>query len=123
MFDYYEPVPAPVCPWCGAAFEVWQGKDGPNALFVWRQGDARPVDQRVEDESRTDPARLPEFALPDRFTIHGWCVSGHGTQATGQCREGVWTRFDLSPDDLRYAAEKRERDRIGELRRSWSREP
>ena len=54
MFDYYEPDPALACPVCRAPLAGWQGKDGPCALLVWRQGVASPVDQAVPEESKGD---------------------------------------------------------------------
>jgi hypothetical protein len=51
MFDYYEPVPVLTCPKCGAELREWQGKDGPCALFVWRQHEPNPVGQRAYDNN------------------------------------------------------------------------
>jgi hypothetical protein len=103
MFDYYEPVPAIDCPWCGDDVRVWQGKDGPNALFVWRQGVAHPVDQPVAEESRVDPARYAEFQLPPTFEFTGWCVHDHRVAATGRCVDGTWSSTILDEDDVGQA--------------------
>ena len=120
MFDYYEPVPKQECPWCGGPFRVWQGKDGPNALVVWRQGHRHPVEQRVVEESRVD---VTQFVLPDVFGITGWCENDHMTGASCRCRDGVWQEMSLDEDDLRRAEEQQERDRIQRLRESWRRSP
>jgi hypothetical protein len=118
MFDYYEPVPAPVCPWCDAPFKEWQGKDGPNALFVWRQGDSNPIDQPVVEESRIGPSEYLRYRLPDLFRITDWCVNAHQTEGIGRSADGAWRTFDLDEDGVRRAAEQRERDRIQRLRDS-----
>ena len=34
----------------GKAELLWQGKDGPCALFVWEQGQSAPVEQLVEEK-------------------------------------------------------------------------
>ena len=111
MFDVYQPLPPPSCPWCGAGFRAaWQGKDGPNGLFVWRQGQRHPVDQQVDDEVKIDRERYVEFVLPAEFWISGECEQGHAVGATCRCVAGVWCELDLSAERAR-AAEKAERDR------------
>jgi hypothetical protein len=92
MFDYYEPVPVLACPHCGAPIEVWQGKDGPNVLFVWRQTEPHPVDHPVVEESRIAPSSYADYRLPDVFGIMGWCVNGDQIEAAGTCEDGVWQR-------------------------------
>ena len=49
MFDWYVPDPPLKCPVCGTLLERWQGKDGPCALLVWKQGEAVPVAMRADD--------------------------------------------------------------------------
>lgn len=107
MFDYYDPVPALECPWCGAPFKVWQGKEGPNALLVWRQGHEHPVDQRVVPESRGD---LNAFSLPTTFVIAGSCVNEHVTNARCRCIDRVWQDIAFDEAEQRRAEEWR-RDR------------
>lgn len=120
MFDSYEPEPAVSCPWCALAIGNWQGNDGPNLLFVWRQGERNPVDQAMDPESRFGPERLSEFVLPDVFTMTGWCAADHITDGVGVCAQGTWAKTYIDADVLRRAAEQNERDRIDALRRSWS---
>lgn len=97
MFDWYEPVPPVLCPTCGAVTSGWQGKDGPNALFVWRQGFAHPVSQRVDDPIEDE--RLREFALPAEFQLWTHCPAGHELLAEGSSQRGVWTATTLETDE------------------------
>jgi len=44
MYDSYEPRQTLNCPNCGAVLDKWwQGKDGPNELLLWKEGDGTPV--------------------------------------------------------------------------------
>jgi hypothetical protein len=95
MYDEYEPVPQPRCPWCEAGFSThWQGKDGPNLLLVWRQGERHPVDQSIDEDARMERERYAEFVLPEQFTILGECDNGHFVTARGRCVGGVWRELD-----------------------------
>lgn len=122
MFDDYEPVPAIDCPWCGQLIRLWQGKDGPNVLVRWIQGQRRPVEGLPpESASEVRPAgALDDLELPASFAITGWCPSDHRTEARCSCVDGVWTDSDLS-ETQRLADEATERARVDLLRRSWSR--
>jgi hypothetical protein len=71
MFDYYEPDPPIECPKCGRGLSGWQGKDTHPALFVWRQGVAAPIDQRVDAEVRALPEKLANFRVSSEFWIYG----------------------------------------------------
>ncbi|MCB9492530.1 MAG: hypothetical protein H6674_10745 [Dehalococcoidia bacterium] len=92
LFDWYEPIPPLSCPRCAAALAGWQGKEGAPAQWVWRQGEAAPVDQRVDPEWRSsgDAARLPV-----RFEIYTTCSEGHHVDALGEAPEGIWTHTTL----------------------------
>jgi hypothetical protein len=115
MYDYYEPVPALACLWCGGKTLMWQGKDGPNLLYVWRQGFQAPVDDASDPEYQaTEEVRLAE-RLPEHFTILGVCERDHVMRAEGKCTDGVWTDLDLSVEEAKVE-EKHERDRLRELR-------
>ncbi len=92
MFDWYEPIPALSCPRCAAALDGWQGKDGECALWVWRQGHAEPVDQRVDAEHRSSGSVA---RLPARFVINTTCSRGHHAEAFGEAPEGIWTLTTL----------------------------
>jgi hypothetical protein len=91
-FDWYEPCPPLSCPRCAAPLDGWQGKDGDCDLWVWRQGHATPIDQRVDPEwrSRRDPGRLPA-----RFEIYTTCSRGHHIEAFGDALDGTWTGTTL----------------------------
>ena len=91
MFDTYEPRDAVACATCGAEIGVWQGTDGPCALFLWRQGERHPVDQPVDADARIATERYGEFELPAAFGITGYCAARHRNHCQGKCVEGVWT--------------------------------
>lgn len=90
MFDWYEPTVGAICPSCGQPIIEWQGKSGPCALFVWRQGERHPVGQPIAEESKIEPARYSEFSLPTTFDIWGYCAEQHGWTRECQCTDGVW---------------------------------
>jgi hypothetical protein len=69
MFDWYEPRQIS-CPECGTALDRWQGKDGPCALFVWREGEASPIRQAVEAEVALLPGDLATRRVPASFGIY-----------------------------------------------------
>lgn len=115
MFDHYEPFPALSCPVCGQPLSDWQGKDGPCALLVWRQGCASPVDQAVPDESRADPDVLRALRLPVDFEIYTQCCGGRFF-VTAQCQapDGVWSRTKL---ETAANARQRHQERRGDFRK------
>jgi hypothetical protein len=92
MFDWYEPVPPLSCPRCTAPLDGWQGKDGDCGLWLWRQGHADPVDQRVDPERRSSGSAV---RLPVRFDIYTTCSHGHHVEALGEAPEGTWKRTTL----------------------------
>ena len=96
MFDNYRPDPPLACPRCGKPLEGWQGKEGPCALLVWKQGNAEPVAQLVDDDARGDWTRLRQERLPESFTIYAWDAEGHQVEAKGHAPEGVWTTTTLT---------------------------
>src|SRR5687767_11528379 len=95
MFDWYEPIPGIPCPMCRRDPDGWQGKDGPNALFVWRQGDRHPIGQRADPEAALEPERYAEFGLPAAFRIYAECPEHGDLEAQGWCDQGVWKRTNL----------------------------
>jgi hypothetical protein len=120
MFDDYQPVPAIDCPWCGRLISVWQGRDGPNVLVLWVQGQRRPADALPDEAELRPTGALDELELPESFRIIGWCPADHRTEARCACDDGVWTETDYSKTQ-QLADEATERRRIDLLRRSWSR--
>jgi hypothetical protein len=96
MFDYYQPQPEVACPFCGKELTDWQGKDGPCALFVWRQGVASPVDHPVSDDVRAEPAELARARLPTSFLIYAYCCGPHyPVEAICRAPNGVWSGLEL----------------------------
>lgn len=94
MFDEYIPDPPLPCPACDAVLDGWQGKDGPNALMVWRQGQAAPVDQAIEDEEiRLAPEQLAAFRLPEQFLIYTQCCGARRFFLEAACHApgGIWS--------------------------------
>ena len=69
-----------------------KGKDGPNALFVWPQGEKHPVDQPIAEESRIDVGRHLDYMLPETFEITGWWANGDRLTAKCGCIAGVCRR-------------------------------
>lgn len=89
MFDWYEPDPPIKCVSCTAIPADWQGKEGPNALLVWRQGHLHPVRQAA-DEALAE-AELLAFILPTRFRFSTTCENGHELLFEGRTTDGIWT--------------------------------
>lgn len=86
MFDEFTPVPPLCCPACGKELHGWQGKDGENALMVWQQGVAAPIDQSIDDEDvKLEPEKLAVFRLPERFSIYDFLLQ----RSKFFCRGGV----------------------------------
>lgn len=95
MFGYYIPKPDVSCPACGASNLEWQGKDGPRGLFVWQQGQAAPVDQKVDEECAISLEARAEYRLPSRFEIYTDCDCPTFLTAVGTTEAGAWTRTEL----------------------------
>ena len=93
MFDYFDPDPELPCPACATPLTEWQSKDGLDALFVWRQGNPAPVEQRVDEEVRLLPEQLAQQRLPDGplefYTSCSNCEQR--IDAWGVVQDGVWT--------------------------------
>ena len=96
VFDWYIPVPDVKCSGCGSTLREWQGKDGPCALFVWRQGGESPVDQTADEDSKLPPDRLAPWRLPERFTICSYCGCGRRIDAEGKCDGEAWTSLRIT---------------------------
>src|SRR5258706_14325480 len=95
MFDYYEPDPQISCPKCGVILIEWQGKAGPNGLFVWHQGKLAPVDQRVDDDLKVPQARLTSFRLPEEFEFYSDDCRLHTVLARGKTLNGLWSQTKI----------------------------
>jgi hypothetical protein len=91
MFDWYIPVPDLPCPGCGSTLREWQGKDGPSALFVWRQGTKWPIDQTADEDAKLPPDRSAQWRLPERFVIYSYRDCGQRVEAEGKCDGDTWS--------------------------------
>ena len=112
MFDWYEPDPPLACPVCGQALSEWQGKDGPCALFVWRQGYAAPLRQCVDAEIRLSDDELKHWCLPAEFWIGSSdCACPFEVVAIGRTEHGIWTSTDLiTAENARQLSHERRGD-------------
>jgi hypothetical protein len=97
MFDWYVPDPKVLCPACGTPVVEWQGKDGPNASFVWQQQCAAPVSQRADEDCRLSDEQLQQRRLPKEFIIYPTepCCRGCPTHAIGRTTHDVWAHLEL----------------------------
>src|SRR6478609_3700154 len=96
MFDYYRPTADLRCPVCLRPLPSWQGKDGPNGLFVRAQGIRAPVDQAVDEESRLERDARDRLRLPSRFIIYSHdCPDHRPIDAECVSIDGVWCETAL----------------------------
>ncbi len=97
FFDWYEPRPDLHCPRCDSILQDWQGKDGPCGLFVWRQGEPHPVDQRVDSDVQLPAEKLLSLHLPPQFIIYTECnCSRTLVEVICTAEDGVWTTARLA---------------------------
>ena len=122
MFDEYIPDPPLICPVCGAMLEGWQGKDGPNALMIWKQGSKSPIDQAIDDEDiKLLPEQLATWRLPDEFLIYAACCGGHFFhEAKCYAADETWTRTVLITADTATQGKHESRGRF-RARMRWLR--
>ena len=92
LFDTYEPAIVPTCPVCAEPMAECQGKDGPNALLVWKEDDRLPV-MRRGDHVRDWLDGFP----PDRFYFACWCPNDHPAEFQGEIEDGTWVRTSPAP--------------------------
>src|SRR5262245_35384021 len=91
MFDWYTPKGDLRCPRCGTALREWQGKAGANALVVWTEGEAAPVDQRIDFGSALSSEQRSGLRLPATFNIHSYdCPTHRPVAARCRVESGVW---------------------------------
>ena len=105
MFDYFIPDPPIECPRCDGFLTGWQGKhSGDIGLFVWQQGKATPLDQKVDPEARASELTLGGMRLAPEFDIYGgectqcgfkWWDSAWRVHC--QTEAGVWTQTEIIP--------------------------
>jgi Dehydratase family len=76
----------------------WQGKYGPNGLFVWAEGVSHPVDHDVSEDVYVDEAAREKLALPAHFVIYSYdCSQHYPIEADCYASEGVWIRTTVRP--------------------------
>lgn len=98
MFDYYEPVPSIGCPNCGFEMKNWQGKGGPCALFLWRQGVRSPVQHLVDEDCRLSDHQLSDCHLPEGFLISSYDCPNHAPIfAWCTTTEFIWSNIEIFP--------------------------
>lgn len=98
MFDWYEPEPPLTCPVCGAALRERQGKDAASFLFVWRQGVASPIEQRMDADDKAPDDDREAMRLPERFGIYSYdCAEHPCVEAVCSTEGDVWTRTEVQP--------------------------
>jgi hypothetical protein len=92
MFDWYQPTGRLRCPVDGHLLVTWQGKDGPCAFFLWREGVAHPVDQLADEEVRLSAAQREQWTLPARFIIYSYdCPAHHPVEAICTTHNSIWS--------------------------------
>jgi hypothetical protein len=100
MFDWYRPIAEFKCPICELRLQEWQGKDGPNALFVWQEGIMAPIGQLVDEEVALPLLQRARARLPERFEIYSYdCPRHQPIFARCEAPDGVWTRTVLRPGE------------------------
>ena len=78
--------------------EHWQGKDGPRALFSWREGSAAPITQDADEEIALPLNEREALRLPETFVIYSHdCPEHRPVEARGRCVNGVWAETGLLP--------------------------
>jgi hypothetical protein len=98
MFDYFRPALEQYCPVCRRTLRDWQGKDGPNGLFVWAENSASPIDQLTPEEVRIDRSARERLRLPLRFVIYSYdCPDHQPIEADCHAPKGIWVETHIRP--------------------------
>jgi hypothetical protein len=95
MFDWYRPSGELECPVCGVVLKEWQGKDGPNALFVWSEGEEVPVDQPIDEDAKISEEARRAFRLPQEFQIYSYDCQSHRVLAECRTRDDIWSETSI----------------------------
>ncbi len=88
MFDSYTPKPDLQCPLCHAPLSNWQGKDGPNCLLEFAQGDEVPEGD--------DYGWWREPPPPGRVEIHTSCENRHWVDAEAHLDGRRWVETRIT---------------------------
>jgi hypothetical protein len=76
----------------------WQGKDGPCGLFLWQEGEKRPIDQLADEEACLSGEEQRRFTLPERFLFYSYdCPHHQPIFAIGTTENEIWTSTTLHP--------------------------
>ena len=95
MFDWYKPCGEIECPVCGVVLKEWQGKNGPNALLVWSEGEGAPVDQPIDEDAKISEEARRAFRLPEEFEIYSYDCQHHRVLAKCRTRDGIWSATSI----------------------------
>lgn len=99
MFDHFEPVPPIEVD--GVVLSGWQGKAGPCALYIWRQGKASPIEHAVDQEWKEKPAVVAGIRLPEGesliYTTHP--NDKRWINAAILVRNGTWVETRLRANE------------------------
>jgi len=120
LFDTYIPAEILHCPVCNEKLSDWQGKDGPNGLFVWCENKKAPIAQNAADSNILDVDRA-KFTLPEKFELYSYdCNCKYPVLAIGMCTERTWNRTILITSEN---AVQRKEERKGDFKKrlSWLR--
>ncbi len=90
MFDYYVPQPELQCPLCGDELADFQGKDGPNFLSRFKQGQEIPEHDDWEEDWGIESDRVA-----DRIRIYTSCKNGHWVEAEGRLEGRCWVETKI----------------------------
>jgi hypothetical protein len=102
MFDWYEPSGHLRCPECGTVLPEWQGTDGPCVLYVWKEGETKAADQRVDEDAKADPSVRAAERLPASFEIHSYDCGLHVVTAVCACVGETWDTTVITGVDPQY---------------------
>jgi hypothetical protein len=102
MFDYFMPSSLR-CPRCGSDHFDLQGKPQWACLFVWKEGNRHPIDQRVDDDCRCRD--LSKISLEDTINIYGECIDcGLKIDAIAEVKSGAWASSAIDANIYRATA-------------------
>jgi hypothetical protein len=101
MFDWYRPNQNFECPICRVGLNEWQGKDGPCALFVWREGEVSPLEQPIDEECKLPEEARNTFRLPESFEIYSYDCGRHRVSANCVAKNGVWSETHITAVEIK----------------------
>jgi len=104
-YDICIPDPPQECPRCDGVLTGWETRNEGSFWFVWQQGIAAPIDQRLDADLAVPPERRQALRLPSEFTVFGSECSRCGYKFFGEARcttdgSGIWRTMQLVPPPL-----------------------